>query len=77
MESETGDPPKSPLKRGTLNFFPPLLQGGLGGDLRINPCQQGLKQKLACSNQLRAITIHLIYEAAIADNWLARASNVT
>jgi len=30
------DPPKSPLKRGTLTEFSPLFKGGIGGELRGN-----------------------------------------
>jgi hypothetical protein len=30
-----GDPPKSPLKRGTLTEFSPLFKGGGGGDLNL------------------------------------------
>jgi hypothetical protein len=30
-----GDPPKSPLKRGTLRNFSPLFKGGWGGSKQL------------------------------------------
>jgi hypothetical protein len=39
-----GDPPKSPLKRGTLSRFSPLFKGGMGGiwGLKTRPRGWGL-----------------------------------
>jgi energy-coupling factor transporter ATP-binding protein EcfA2 len=52
----TDDPPKSPLKRGTLTEFSPLIKGGWGGSPGLNPDLRGdrtLSDTSQISSQLK------------------------